>query len=194
MTVVPRFQPGVSMAHANATVATTLQQHLHTLLLNLQGRAFFKNGRSRLETTTEVRTEQKARTEANLKENIIRFQIGMANDPHTSEHVLSLLASSEHMEVVVRVADHPRCPESLLQKLAAHTNVDVRCSLAQNPSLTKDVMLSLATDMAASVRYTLAESYTTNDEVLALLSEDESPYVACRAMQTLSRKSAEVTT
>lgn len=195
MSVVPRFQTGIPIANANANVAVTLSRHLHKLLLNLQGRALFKNGRSRLTVPPEQDkspTTKRAQADEILKENIVRFQITMANDACTSEHVLALLASSEHLAVLTRVADHPRCPEPVLRRLASHPQVEVRCALAQNPSLSPDVAMILAMDMAASVRYTLAESYTVHCEILSMLIEDESPYVACRAAQTLYRRNEEL--
>lgn len=200
MSVIPRFQTGnpIANANANANGAVTLSRHLHTLLLNLQVRAFFKNGRSRLEVTPEKdksRTTRRAQADEILKENIVRFQITMANDACTSEHILALLASSEHLAVLIRVADHPRCPEPVLRRLASHPHVEVRCALAQNPSLSPDIAMILAMDTPASVRYTLAESYTVHCslftvhcEILSMLMKDESPYVACSAAQTLNRR------
>lgn len=194
MSVVPRLQTGIPVSNANANAAVTLSRHLHTLFLNLQVRAFFKNGRSRLKLASEkdqVRTERRAQADEILRENIVRFQVFMANDACASEHVLALLGSSEHVQVLIRVADHPRCPERALRSLAMHPDVEVRCALARNTSLTTDLAMTLAMDMAASVRYTLAESYTIDREILAMLSEDESPYVACRAATTLSGRNEE---
>jgi hypothetical protein len=74
--------------------------------------------------------------------------------------------------VLEQLAVHPGTPATVLEQLAWHPVADVRASVAEN---------------APHVRYQLAENHKLNVAVLNLLSNDEHPYVACRARRTLDR-------
>lgn len=189
MPVVSRVQNGNSNETSHHISVSLIAHQLQNLFTNLPGRVFLRNSAAEAAAVMKAKMHFKRQqgSEAQLKQNIYRFQLALANDSDTAEHTLTLLSQSPDRKVLLRVADHPNCPEPVMQRLALHPDCEVRCALAENTNLSVAVMTALITDSDPSVRHTLAAAYNAPRHVLMALAEDENPYVACRALETLSR-------
>lgn len=110
----------------------------------------------------------------------------LAGNPHLSEITLDELSRSTDLQVRARVAENRNTPLRTLLRLATDVDVEVRQSILFNPSVTVSLLTHLAGDVHADVRYAVAENALI-PEVLQKLTKDENPYVADRAMRSLSR-------
>lgn len=118
----------------------------------------------------------------------LRVRWLLANNPNTPPQVLDSIIASNHLGLIRRVAEHPRLSLPSLEALCSHTDAQVREAVSENPNLPPSLMWTLAQDASEDVRFRLAESYTVDQEVLSYLMEDENPYVAQRARQTMRRR------
>jgi len=108
-------------------------------------------------------------------------------NPHISATLLDELSHATDARVRARVAEHENTSLSTLFRLVQDENAEVRQSIAFNPKRTTTLLQQLAQDSSADVRYLIAEDALVPPAVLRLLSNDENPYVAQRALKTLSR-------
>jgi hypothetical protein len=113
----------------------------------------------------------------------------VASCPQTPASVLAVLATSENVGVVEKIAGNPATDEKTLAKLAFHRSPIVRTAVAENDQTPGEIQWMLSRDSHLDVRYRLAESYLVDLTVLHQLMQDENPYVAFRAARTLSRRS-----
>lgn len=120
-----------------------------------------------------------------LADTQTKFQL--ANNEHCPPYVLDALSNTTRLPLVKILATNSAANFYTLLKLAAHKDLSVRMSVAENTSLPVACMYQLARDESVDVRYALAENYYILEPVLELLSQDENPYVACRAQKTLGR-------
>jgi hypothetical protein len=189
MPVVSRSLHGTHSETSHHLNVSIIARELQNLLTSLPGRVFMRNSAAQAAQTFKSKMHQRrqAQNEAQLKENIVRFQLSLANDPDTADNTLKLLSKSEHRSVLVRVADHPKCPEEIMQQLSLHPDAEVRTSVASNVNLPESIMTLLLTDSDPTVRHCLAEAYNAPSHILSALCDDENPYVACRAAETLAR-------
>jgi hypothetical protein len=112
----------------------------------------------------------------------------LASNPGTKPEVLDKLATrADAPPIVERVAENSTTDPSTLQKLAQHEEASVRAAVGDNQNTPNEVIEELACDHSLDVRYTLAENPATPRDVLEKLAEDENPYIANRAQQTLGK-------
>lgn len=116
----------------------------------------------------------------NWIENYLR-----AGSSETTIEELAQLAVSEHHKIRMRVAENLRTSPEILEYLANDKHTDVRLAVATNRTAPPEVILKLAHDDDATVRHGLAEDPDTARVVLWILSNDENPYVSCRARKTM---------
>lgn len=86
-----------------------------------------------------------------------------------------------------RMAVDPQTPFELLQHIAHHPFSEIRALVADNSKAPVEVLWALAADADVNVRYELAENPRVPREILGHLSNDDNPYVACRAQKTMAR-------
>jgi hypothetical protein len=85
------------------------------------------------------------------------------------------------------MAVDPATPVVVLERLAVHPNADVRAAVAENENTPLYTVWALAKDADADVRYQLAENHNLPLALLRSMTNDENPYVACRAQKTYDR-------
>ncbi len=188
MPVVSRVQNGTSNETSHHINVSMIAHQIQNLLTSIPARVFLRRSTPEADVIRgKMHDKRQQQTEAQLQENILRFQLTLANDADTADNTLTLLSKSASRRVVMRVADHPNCPETVMQMLAIHPDAEVRSALAENVNLSHSVMSLLLTDSDTTVRHRLAESYAAPRNILLALTEDENPYVACRAAETLNR-------
>lgn len=95
------------------------------------------------------------------------------------------LASHEHYRVRARAAEHPYAPIQLLYSLAKDPHPEVRIALSGRKCLPAIILAILLNDECPEVRLELAENPHLDLHKLHLLTQDDNPYVAERAWQTL---------
>lgn len=78
-------------------------------------------------------------------------------------------------------------PASMLDELARHNDPAVREAVADNINTPIDTLWMLAADPSADVRYAIAENHNVPLAILSYLTDDDNPYVSCRARATLER-------
>lgn len=105
----------------------------------------------------------------------------------TAHQALDALSRHESVRIRRRVAENESTPDWILRRLAEDSDADVRLAAGTNHSAPLDVVLSLVHDPDASVRHGLAEDPYISAGVLRALTNDENPYVSCRAQKTLAR-------
>jgi len=96
-------------------------------------------------------------------------------------------SSTKDIQMLERIALDPATPPTILGELSNHPDSDFRAAVADNPNTPTTAIWHLAKDPDVNVRYQLAENHNIPLAVLQFLVEDEHPYVACRAVQTVSR-------
>jgi hypothetical protein len=107
------------------------------------------------------------------------------------KRALRHLAHSDDVQIKRMIAENRRTPSSVLRSLVQDKDENVRLGAAENPSLPYSALLACINDPAADLRYALAENHSLPFSILQLLSQDENPYVACRAAETLARNIAD---
>jgi hypothetical protein len=90
--------------------------------------------------------------------------------------------------VLERLAESPEASPKTLAKLACNDDPHVRAAAADNAHTPYASMLALAEDPDVDVRFQLAENHNIPRDILKILSNDENPYIAERAQQTLQRQ------
>lgn len=117
-----------------------------------------------------------------------RLQYFQANDPGTPAPQLKSLAATANCPILLScVASNISTPHDTIKSLAFHQHVDVRIGVIDNPSVTSAILDELVQDESDDVRYALAENHNTPAHILFLLLDDENPYVAVRAENTIER-------
>lgn len=111
------------------------------------------------------------------------FQAGSTATPL---EVLTQLAISSCARVRVRVAENHASTPNLLELLSRDSNADVRIAVGHNPSTPIAIRWKLAFDEHVDVRFSLADNANTALLILIWLSADENPYIAHRALRTIS--------
>jgi len=111
-----------------------------------------------------------------------------AGHADTSADELWVLSRHAEMRIRRRVAENERTPVHVLLALAADPDPEVRLASALHPATPETVTFHLVRDECVDVRYALAEDCQVPAGVLLMLARDENPYVADRAMRTLSRR------
>lgn len=81
---------------------------------------------------------------------------------------------------------------SILLKLAKDKSITVKEALLDKVDLHALVIYDLAHDSNPDVRYQIASNPYVSGRILRMLSEDENPYVAARALNTLERIKSEL--
>jgi hypothetical protein len=97
------------------------------------------------------------------------------------------LLSETSIPCLMRIAENPSVPPSMLEHLAMHPDARVREAVADNPNTPLDTLWLLVYDSCADVRYAMSENHNLPLSLLTALAEDENPYVASRARQTIYR-------
>lgn len=115
----------------------------------------------------------------------IRMQI--ASNPSTPPTVLVYIAQGAGPAVLERIAENPQTPTTLLNLLSRHPVGAVRAAVGENLNTPEHVLARLVVDEDLDVRYRLAENPLLPHDVLLRLTEDCNPYVAFRAVATMSR-------
>lgn len=101
--------------------------------------------------------------------------------------ILAIVAECDCTEMLELVASHGNCAPVLIDQLARHPHSEIRIAAAENRSTSEETLLALVKDDSVDVRYALAENHNLPETVLERLVDDENPYVAHRALKTLSR-------
>jgi len=125
------------------------------------------------------------------RSNLARTDYLIAGSLQTSPNKLALLAQSEITSIRARVAENPNCPPALLSWLAQDSNAEVRLSVAYNPKAPPILLQWLVNDECADVLFALAEDHNLALSLLEQLSQNDNPYVAERAKQTMERLARE---
>ena len=116
-----------------------------------------------------------------------RTQYFLAGNLCISHGLLDELSQSADPRVRARVAENPNTAPHTLLRLSRDKSAEVRNSVASNQKLPAMALRQLAEDSSADVRYAIAEDSRAPHEILRMLTGDENPYVAHRALNTLSR-------
>jgi len=111
----------------------------------------------------------------------------LAGNPSAHAEMLEKLSKSSDSRVRARVAEHPMTPIRVLLALVSDRSPEVRESVSYNPAVTSVLLHQLANDSSEDVRYAIAENLAIPHAILTKLANDENPYVAQRALKTLSR-------
>lgn len=130
-----------------------------------------------------------SKLEGHFRRNAGRFSVQylIAGDTQLTPLLLNELSKSQDAAVRARVAENVSTPTSILLRLLEDDDADVRLSLSYNPSLPYMFLKQLATSDSVDVRFGLAENALLSPCILETLANDENPYVAQRAADTLSR-------
>jgi hypothetical protein len=88
---------------------------------------------------------------------------------------------------LTRIAENSSMPASMLDELARHNDPAVREAVADNINTPIDTLWMLAADPSVDVRYAIAENHNVPLAILSYLTDDDNPYVSCRARATLDR-------
>ena len=123
------------------------------------------------------------------KDDLVSDRI-IATSAKTTPDVLEALSRTASPMILELIAGNGNCPPSLLKRLASHQSAQVRLAAAENSNTNLETLWQLVSDTDADVRFGLAENHRMPEIVLRALSEDENPYVACRAGKTLERVEA----
>lgn len=83
------------------------------------------------------------------------------------------------------IAANNLTPVATLAILSKSSNLEIKLAVAENRSTSLCTLLEMARDNDADLRFTMAENANLPIAVLTLLSEDENPYISCRAERTL---------
>jgi len=81
----------------------------------------------------------------------------------------------------------PAASPFVLSYLSKHKDAEIRTCVADNALTPLSTLQQLAADADVNVRYAIAENHNICRSILTFLTEDENPYVACRAAKTLLR-------
>jgi len=98
------------------------------------------------------------------------------------------LTNQIDQQVLQRLAECPYANERILATLAFNPSTEVRQAVADNARSSCETLMLLAHDEDVDVRYQLAENHNIPEGVLIELTDDENPYISCRAESTLVRK------
>lgn len=101
------------------------------------------------------------------------------------------VSDGELISRLCRLAADPETDATILRKLSRQPHSAVKESLLDNPNLPGEVLFDLASDKNPDIRYLVASTPYANGGILRMLQEDENPYVAARASETLERVSRE---
>lgn len=124
-----------------------------------------------------------------VKDEIVSDRI-IATSSKTAPDVLEALSRTASPMILELIAGNANCAPSLLNKLAKHPSAQVRIAAAENHHTSLETLWQLVKDEDADVRFGLAENHRIPEPILNALSEDENPYVACRARKTIERVEA----
>jgi hypothetical protein len=111
----------------------------------------------------------------------------IATSSKTAPDVLEALSRTASPIILELIAGNGNCPASLLKRLCKHSSAQVRLAAAENSNTNIETLWQLVNDDDLDVRFGLAENHRIPELILRALSEDENPYVACRAAKTLER-------
>lgn len=115
----------------------------------------------------------------------------IATNPDTPCDILEMLAEATgQCDLLERVAENPNTPIEVLECLSKHEDSSVRAAVADNGAVSMETLWRLSRDADAQVRFEIAENSRVPREILDILREDEHPYVASRAQDTLQRLQA----
>ncbi|MBP9093263.1 hypothetical protein KBI23_19735 [bacterium] len=94
------------------------------------------------------------------------------------------------------IAANNLTPVSTLAILSKSSKLEIKLAVAENRSTSLCTLLEMARNDDADLRFSMAENANLPIAVLTLLSEDDNPYISCRAERTLclirkGRKTAE---
>lgn len=123
---------------------------------------------------------------ASGKDEIVSDRI-IATSAKTAPDVLEALSRTANPMILELIAGNSNCPASLLKRLTKHSSAQVRLAAAENSNSNLETLWQLVNDEDADVRFGLAENHRMPELILKALSEDDNPYVACRAAKTLER-------
>ncbi len=123
---------------------------------------------------------------ASAKGEIVSDRI-IATSSKTAPDVLEALSRTASPIILELIAGNGNCPASLLKRLCKHSSAQVRLAAAENNNTNIETLWQLINDDDLDVRFGLAENHRIPELILRALSEDENPYVACRAAKTLER-------
>lgn len=121
-----------------------------------------------------------------------RIRYLLAINPNTPPPVLEHLTRNAPVSLLERIAENPRTHSTTLARLATHEDYQVRAAVAENLNTSIKTVWKLARDTHADVRFRVAECYCIPLVVLKVLAEDENPFVAYRAQNTVWRILKEV--
>lgn len=110
-----------------------------------------------------------------------------ASGPSTPDCCLAILAFHYRYEVRRAVAENRQTPTQILRLLSNDSRADVRLAVAENPSTPYDLMKSLTLDESLDLKYGLAENPNLPPQFLELLVEDDNPFVAMRAKESMTK-------
>ncbi len=111
----------------------------------------------------------------------------IATSAKTTPDVLEALSRTASPMILELIAGNANCAPSLLKRLAKHASANVKIAAAENSNTSLETLWQLVKDEDADVRFGLAENHRMPEPILRALSEDENPYVSCRAGKTLER-------
>ena len=77
-----------------------------------------------------------------------------------------------------------KTPPQILWQLARSGDSSIKQLVVDNPNSDVKTLLALAIDPDPAVRFALAQNHHLPRQILKILSEDDNPYVACRAQKT----------
>ncbi len=114
----------------------------------------------------------------------------LATSLQTTCDVLEALSRTACAQVVELIASNTNCSAILLDTLAKHSSTQVKIAVSENPNTDIETLLELAFHEDSDLRYAMAENPLMPIDILKILSEDENPYVSCRAVSTQERLEA----
>lgn len=139
-----------------------------------------------MECATTYYPSMNTALEQAAQDHVVNDRI-IATSLKTAPDVLEALSRTASPMILELIAGNANCPPSLLKRLAKHHSTNVRLAAAENNNMNLETLWELVLDKDADVRFGMAENHHMPELVLKALSEDENPYVACRASKTLER-------
>jgi hypothetical protein len=111
----------------------------------------------------------------------------LAGQAGLSDSASRKIAHSKSSNLRLRIAENIDTPIDVLCMLASDDQSEVRIAALCNETAPDNLLNGVLNDADPTVRYELASNPNAKLWVLLALSEDENPYVQCRARKTLQR-------
>ncbi|MBS1957642.1 MAG: hypothetical protein JST89_25870 [Cyanobacteria bacterium SZAS-4] len=102
----------------------------------------------------------------------------------------SLIDYTEFLEAMDQLCEDPGsqyAPAFILRQLLQCCDTEMLIDIVDNPKTCQKILEGLSKIQNLDVRFAMAENHNLDFNILSNLADDENPYVAMRAQQTVER-------